>query len=473
MDLRRVVRKWALSRPAVLVATLPGATRVRLATEAELRRRGWSLAQSPAAADVLVVAGEAGSALDDALGAVWGQMPYPKAMVFVSGVDRVGAALDEVGRELVAGTGAGVWPRGDSGAGHGGHEDHVVEHDEHEGHAMEHGQQHDGLAMEHGAHGGHGEHGGHADQEHAAHDTHIDHEAHWAHGDHGGHETHGGHNAHGGHGHHHGGVIAGLPMADRADDRDGLRLDQLHVPLGPVLADWPAGLVLDLALQGDVIQHAEVRHPSPADPPSLPYWNEPWLRAAQGERVSRGSAERRRCAAHLDSLSRLLAVAGWPDPAARARRLRDAALGGATAAELTRDVRTLARRVRRSRTLRRLTAGLGPLPAARARELGVTGPALAADGDGDGHCNAHDTHDRIITWLTQVEHSAAAADDKAPLPPGAMDGPRGQLDSHHPPSAALLSALPALLEGSEFAAARLIVASLDPDLDELRAEAHV
>ncbi|MCQ0019794.1 hypothetical protein [Actinomadura madurae] len=39
-------------------------------------------------------------------------------------------------------------------------------------------------------------------------------------------------------------------MADRADDRDGLRLDVLHVPLGPVLPFWPAGLRVDLVLQG-------------------------------------------------------------------------------------------------------------------------------------------------------------------------------------------------------------------------------
>ena len=50
---------------------------------------------------------------------------------------------------------------------------------------------------------------------------------------------------------------AGLPMADRGEDRDGLKLDQLHVPLGPVLPDWPAGLVVRVTLQGDVVQHAE------------------------------------------------------------------------------------------------------------------------------------------------------------------------------------------------------------------------
>ncbi|MFC7472312.1 hypothetical protein ACFQVA_39635 [Actinomadura keratinilytica] len=27
-------------------------------------------------------------------------------------------------------------------------------------------------------------------------------------------------------------LVSGLPLADRADDRDGLRLDRLHVPFG-------------------------------------------------------------------------------------------------------------------------------------------------------------------------------------------------------------------------------------------------
>jgi hypothetical protein len=47
------------------------------------------------------------------------------------------------------------------------------------------------------------------------------------------------------------GPVRGLPMAREGDDRVGLRLGRLHVPLGPVLPDWPAGLVMRLTLQGD------------------------------------------------------------------------------------------------------------------------------------------------------------------------------------------------------------------------------
>ncbi|WP_306820066.1 hypothetical protein [Streptomyces sp. DSM 40750] len=264
-----------------------------------------------------------------------------------------------------------------------------------------------------------------------------------------------GHHRHAGH--DMGGIVDGLPMADRAEDRDGLRLDRLHVPLGPALLDWPAGLVLRLSLQGDVVQQVRVEAAAPSSPCS-PFWNEPWLRAGVGERVTRGDAARRLCAAHLDSLGRFFAVSGWADLAARARHVRDRALIGARAAELSDLVRPLARRAEKSRTLRRLTAGLGSLPAEHAHHLGITGPALVADGD---------AHSRMLVWLDAVGRSAVACDDSDVLHGTEAVGPRGRLDGPVPPSQAMLNALPGLLEGTEFACARIIVASLDPDLDEL------
>ena len=62
------------------------------------------------------------------------------------------------------------------------------------------------------------------------------------------------------HGHHMGDMEmpGGIPMADRAPDRDGLMLDQLNVPLGPALPLWPVGLTVHTRLQGDVIQDATV-----------------------------------------------------------------------------------------------------------------------------------------------------------------------------------------------------------------------
>jgi hypothetical protein len=174
-------------------------------------------------------------------------------------------------------------------------------------------------------------------------------------------------------------VPGGLPMADRGADRDGLRLDQLHVPLGPVLPDWPAGLVVHVTLQGDLVQHAEAQALGPGGGGS--FWTEPWRRAAAGEPVTTGEAARRGAASYLDSLGRFLAVAGSDDAATVARRLRDEALAGAPCSRLRPPVRRFARRVARSRTLAWLTRGLGVLLPGDAAAAGVRGPALRAAGD--------------------------------------------------------------------------------------------
>lgn len=251
----------------------------------------------------------------------------------------------------------------------------------------------------------------------------------------------------------------GLPMADRAHDRDGLKLDILHVPLGPALGDWPAGLVLHLTLQGDVVQAAEVGEANAREGgPS--FWDEPWLRAVRGEQVSQGEAERRRAASHLDSVGRLLAVAGWESAADQARRLRDATIAGDTAGELAARFGGFARRTKRSMTLRWMLRGIGVIDQAMADRHGLTGLEVRRLGD---------AHDRLTEWLDEIGTSLGRADATAPLV--GTDGPRGPVDRR--PSAAVLELLPALLEGAELAAARLTVASLDPDLDQLAVPAGV
>jgi len=66
-----------------------------------------------------------------------------------------------------------------------------------------------------------------------------------------------------------------------------------------------------------------------------------------------------------------------------------------------------------------------------------------------------------------VAEAAAVLADRSPADPGLLEGPRGPLDGRAAPSAGLVAVLPGLLAGAEFAAARLIIASLDPDADEL------
>jgi hypothetical protein len=244
---------------------------------------------------------------------------------------------------------------------------------------------------------------------------------------------------------------AGLPMAEQGPDRDGLALDRLHVPLGPLLADWPSGLTLRLTLQGDVVQEAGIEPTTPFPTAAAPsFWSEPWARAIAGERVEAGGGARR--------LARLLAVAGWPAAATAARRLRDDLLTGAAADAVRPRARRLAARVGRSRTLYWLTRGIGPLTAGEAVAAGVGGPAARADGDVSA---------RYRLWLAAVLDDLDRLADTSALDPGRDEGPRGPLDGRRNPSAALTEVLPRLLEGAELAAARLIVASLDPDPEEL------
>jgi NADH-quinone oxidoreductase subunit H len=202
--------------------------------------------------------------------------------------------------------------------------------------------------------------------------------------------------------------IAGLPMAEQAEDRDGLMLDQLHLRLGPVLPDWPAGLIVDVAVQGDVIQEAtvDVVPPAPGAYHGPAFWD-------AGATASEAERRRRTAAAHLDSAARLLGVAGWADAAFDARRLRDATLDGAPPVD---RVRRLRRRVERSRTLRWSLSGLGVLDHDDAVARGVEGPARRAGGD---------VHDRLRQWLTEAEEALSTAPCRARARAGRpASGPR-------------------------------------------------
>ncbi|MBJ6613264.1 hypothetical protein H4K38_06905 [Streptomyces sp. I3(2020)] len=74
---------------------------------------------------------------------------------------------------------------------------------------------------------------------------------------------------------------------------------------------------------------------------------------------------------------------------------------------------------------------------------------------------------RYRQWLADIRHDLPRLEDPAPLDVAVEDSPRGPWSAEAPPSAALIALLPPLLEGAELAAARLVVASLDPDPEEL------
>ncbi|MGW9425712.1 hypothetical protein ACWGSU_30905, partial [Streptomyces koyangensis] len=230
MELRNALLRAALARPAVLTAVLPGATPARLAVERALRARRWPRALSPAAADLLVVVGRPGEDEPAWLEGTWQALAEPRALVRVEEAAGAGAALDAGHAVLLRGgrrTGTAVG-----------------------GDARRHPVSPAPAA-------------GHPDHAHAGHTAAHSHDTPM--------------------------LISGLPLADRADDRDGLRLDRLHVPFGPVLPDWPAGLVVRLALQGDVVQEVTGVELVPAAPATRPaFWDEPWRRAAAGAPVTRG-----------------------------------------------------------------------------------------------------------------------------------------------------------------------------------------
>jgi len=325
-------------RAAVLVAEVPGWGRARCAVEQEVRRRGWRLAASPADADVLVVCGRPGARLAAAVDLVWDQLPGPRARVQVLDPAEAAPALDGAAAELsdeaaqrndarsrpdepaqgvlATDTTAGVEAAARPGAGadaeppawddpHPGPDDDPSAHQDADQHA-------DGDAD------------GDGDGDDMDMDMDMD----------------------------HGGMDmdmpmpGGIPLAGAGEDGqlpdpDQLDLDVLHVPLGPVLPHWPAGLLLHTTVQGELVvaAHAEVLEPAGA-PPAGP--------ALHGTPAGR-----------WDAVATLLALAGWADAAAGAARLRDAALAGEVPAD---DAARLARRIRRSRLTRWSLRGVGALP---------------------------------------------------------------------------------------------------------------
>jgi hypothetical protein len=440
VGLTGVLLRAGATRPHVLAVTMPGATAVRLAAEDYLRRRGWPAALTPADADILLICGTPVPPMAAAVADTWQAMPAPRAQATAARPAEVAEALKEARVRLADGDSQrALAPAGARRA------------------LLRHGGRTGQPGQEHGR-GGHHDEMDHGEMTRRDHDAMGGHHGEMGHGDPG--EMQAGHaglasmQMGGMHMHMGTGPVRGLPMAHQGDDRDGLRLDRLHVPLGPVLPDWPAGLVLRLTLQGDVVQQAE---PEVLGGGGGSFWDEPWRRAAAGERVATADAARRRAAAHLDSLGRLLSLAGWGAAAAAARRLRDDLLAGAPAGRLGPDARRFARRVGRSRTLAWLTAGLGELSAGDAAAAGAGGRAVG------------DVTARYRRWCADLDAAVPALEDASPLRPADLEPPRGPLADGSPLSAGSLAVLPGLLAGTELAAARLIVASLDPDLDELPA----
>ncbi|WP_143033962.1 hypothetical protein [Paramicrobacterium humi] len=221
----------------------------------------------------------------------------------------------------------------------------------------------------------------------------------------------------------------GIPLASGGSDRDGLEMDVLHVPLGPVLPHWPAGLVVHCALQGDVIVSAE--------PEVLPAGLQPNNGGPIGNNDRSAEDERRSTVIRLsDAAVQVLALAGWSHAAGRARRIRDEVSAGTALVDVAADLDGLARSVSRSWLLRWALKGI------------TVGGAFANAGEGIGQDEPETVRDRLIGWLDEARRIARDNREAYESP----DNPELQRS--------LLDAIPRLLSGTDVATARLIVAGL-------------
>ena len=373
MGLKASLARLAARRLHVLLLEVPGAAAVRWAAEDEVLRRGWVFAGSVADADLLLVCGNADSALAELAESTTTLMPRPAGREDAAEPAEVVDALDRA---------AAQWCR-------------------------------DGLRAQ-----------GQEPSSPSTSDPSSDPEDKPP-GEHDQHDMHDMHDMHSQHEHMHGMDMTGpggLPLASGASDRDGLEMDVLHVPLGPVLPAWPAGLLLTCTLAGDVVTGVGVQVLAPmADVVAAPP----------------GGAVR------ADLVAGALQLAGREDLAARARRARGLLLAGQVPAANGEWARVHSA-VRRSRMLRWSLRGVG-----------VLDPVLLADHRLPENL-VGDVGDRLDAMLSDRLNGGADAGDGtgARWPGSAAAGWRSRL----------LGLLPALVTGQEVAAVRLLLAGLPLDV---------
>ncbi|MCM3555775.1 hypothetical protein M3697_11735 [Janibacter melonis] len=380
MGLTRILAHLAVNSARVLIVEAPGHWLTRVELEQQMLLRGWCAAWTPADADVLAVCGVPGPELVELAQRLWEQMPGPRVRVDVASSAVVGSALEDAAALLLD------TPYHRADARERAQEPRIPEDHGQMGHE---GMNHEGM-----------DHGGHEGMNHEA----MDHEG----MDHAGHGGHGGMDM----------APAGIALAQGGQDRDGLEMDVLHLPLGPVLPFWPAGLVLCCSLQGDVVVDAAAS-------------------VVDGAGQAAGSKEPQAppvpaSAVRCDGVMALLALAGADDAAARARRARDALVRGDQGA--ARDVvERLHRTVRRSWLLRWSLRGV----------LVLDPSDLARHGLPEG-CRG-DAHDRLSSMVEGLRSEVCGGAVPAAVESGAVPWER----------------MPHLVTGLELATVRLAVASLN------------
>ncbi|MGH2749220.1 MAG: hypothetical protein ACRDKB_15060 [Actinomycetota bacterium] len=276
-----------------------------------------------------------------------------------------------------------------------------------------------------------------------------------------------------------GGVPYGRPMPERADGRDGLKLDFLPVRVGPLFAPFPVGLALDVKLQGDVIQEATLENFAHAWASERSIFHRA-LRAP----VAIHDLEVARARSHLQWLSEAVGIAGAASLSERILRLAQR-----VEPEDGDEIRALERSLRRRGFLGWNTRGVGVIDPNMSQ--GITGPVARASGlpiDSRADVDAYrrlafeplvqEGGDSAARWIQRlreaaqaVELAARAGDDRAGGE-GVIESPRGALTSQEGPSHAIARLVPSLLAGMEWGDAVTTIASLDLDMAEAHTPSH-
>ena len=288
-----------------------------------------------------------------------------------------------------------------------------------------------------------------------------------------------------------GGTPYGRPMAMTADDRDGLSLDQLQVRVGPFFAANPPGLVLDVIVQGDVIQDAAIDERSWPDESEESFGTD--VSALTGDLFATAISEPLDIAIlEQERARRLLRRAGWflsvhGLHALATRCWRLAYDDGPRRADA---VARLRRWSGRAGSLAWSTRGVGVLPDDIAAAL--TGPATrAAGGTRDARAAdagyralgfmpivqaAGDAHARWRQWLLEAEQAlrlAGTASGRGGRTEGRgpVEGPAGEIPA--PAERRVAERIGSLLTGMEWGRAVTTIASLAGELATPRPVARV
>jgi hypothetical protein len=263
-----------------------------------------------------------------------------------------------------------------------------------------------------------------------------------------------------------GGTPYGRPMAMSADDRrDGLALDPLAFSIGPFFPGLPPGLVLELTLQGDLVQQCRVKAPPYPERFGAPF------AAALAHPMPIAALELARAEHHLQRLAEVLRQAGMT---ALGRRL----LRSAAALAPGRHIRWLRPMLPMTGVFGRIGTGRGRISSDQAAEIGgpaarALGLALDARSADPGYQalgfepvlqREGDVRARWRQWLDEIEQAltlaARASETGAETAmTGSVETPAGRLSTDRPlPDRS--SILEDLLPGCEWDEAFAVIGSL-------------